>query len=86
VSHGYDASIPSRFLAGKLIDRALEKKAPYAVFVGRTVMLVPADGKQFARLQQSPERMAMCAGVFDGRASVDEVCEAIESAWGRLCG
>ena len=73
---------PSHALASRVIDLALERQRPYAVFMGRSVEIVPADGKRFARLQSQPARMALCAGVFTGKSSVDEVVAAIVAAGG----
>lgn len=69
-------------LAVRVIDLALERQRPYAVFLGRAVEIVPADGKRFERLQANPERMALCAGVFTGKNSVAEVAQSIAATGG----
>lgn len=71
--------------AWKIIDTVAAKKKPYAVFAGRVVELMPADGKRFAILQNNPQRMAQCVGVFDQRARLTEVRQALQAAMGGLC-
>lgn len=72
-----------RSQAMNVIDLALTTSRPYAVFVGRGLEVMPADGKRFARLQRDPERMAQCVGVFDGSADVGDVAAAIAQAGGQ---
>lgn len=65
--------------ARRVVDKALATGRPYAVFVGRSVEMLPADGKRFAKLQADPARMALCVGVFDADARVADVAAAIEA-------
>lgn len=66
-------------LAQSVISAVQKTHRPYAVFVGRSVELMPADGLRFAKLQANPLRMAQCAGVFDFEACVDDVAAALEA-------
>ena len=72
-------------IAGQILDRVLQKGKPYAVFAGRSVEWVPVDGKRYGRLKDDPTRMALCVGVFDARATVSDIEEAIQAVVGVQC-
>lgn len=72
-------------IAGKILDRVLQKGKPYAVFAGRSVEWVPVDGKRYAQLKDNPARMALCVGVFDARATLSDIEEAIQAVVGVQC-
>ena len=72
-------------IAGQILERVQQKCAPYAVFAGRSVEWMPVDGKRFANLQRDPERMALCAGVFDADASLGDIEAAIVAVTGESC-
>lgn len=63
--------------AARVIELAQATRRPYAVFLQRTLEMVPADGERYAKLQKDPSRMAHCVGVFDEADSADEVRSAI---------
>lgn len=69
-------------LVSRVLDLVRSSGRPYAVFVGRSVDLVPADGPRFAKLQQDAVRMALCVGVFDGAAQAGDVAAALVAAGG----
>lgn len=70
-------------VAGRVVDLARASGRPYAVFVGRSVELMPADGPRFLRLQADPLRMAQCVGVFGCDSSAADVCAALLSFGGK---
>lgn len=56
-------------IARQIIDRAIAQRCEYAVFVKNgTVEYTSAQGKRFAKMERSPEAMALCIGVYDGDA------------------
>ena len=67
-------------IARRVIDAAIANRRPYAVFAGRSVEFMPADGKWFARASANPERMAHLVGVFDSRSSVEDIAAALDEA------
>ena len=72
-------------LAGQILERVQQKCVPYAVFAGRSVEWMPADGKRFANLQRDPARMALFVGVFDADATSSDIEEAIQAVVGVPC-
>lgn len=75
-------SMQARDVAVWVIQLAHSGQCPYALFVGRSLEVVPADGKRFAKLRRDPQRMALCAGVFTAKSAVEEVTQAIIAAGG----
>lgn len=69
-----------RFLAGEILHRVTQKGKPYAVFCGRYVEWMPCDGPRYGRLKDDPARMALCVGVFDQRATLDDIAQALATA------
>ena len=63
--------------AWRILDTLAAKKKPYAVFAGRCVEWMPADGPRFAALQKIPARMARLVGVFDQNARLTELLAAL---------
>ena len=69
-------------IAAQVIDKITKSCRPYAVFGGRSVEMMPADGKRFAALERKPERMALLAGVFDTKAQANDIVAALEAVGG----
>lgn len=71
-------------IAGQILERVQQTCAPYAVFAGRSVEWMPADGKRFANLQRDAARMALCVGVFDADATLVDIAQALEATMGAV--
>lgn len=61
----------------RVIEAVRSSCRPYAVFVGRSIEFMPVDGKRFASLSSSPERMAHLVGIFDVNNTPADVVAAV---------